>query len=693
MSKPLTLDVLYDPTVRINFDGNLPADYAWLDDGEHYVQRKTDAKGETAEWLKVHALTGEARTLVDSTKLQNQTRCTFNSDASALLFTHENGLFYRALTGTLSDETILLARGVDATVGAEFSPNGKMVSFIRDNDVWVVDIDSHREREMTAGGEERLLNGRLDWVYQEEIYGRGNFKGYWWSPDSESIVYLSLDESEVKQYMVVDHIPLHPEVEVINYPKPGQPNPRASLGVVRVHHGGETRWLDLARYESQDFLIVRVGWTPDSRHVVYQIQDREQRWLDLNFDSQTIIQERSNAWVGVTDQPHWLNDGSFLWLSERTGWKHLYHYASDGKLISAITSGKWEVRSLLGVDQEKGVAYFTGTEHSPIANHTYRIDLDGTGLKRLTTVEGTHRSIFNKKCSSFIDYWSDIQTPTQIRLHDANGVTLRTIDANPVVALNDFSVATPELIQVKTRDGFEMEALMIKPPSFDPSRKYPVLVYTYGGPHAQQVQNAWGGVNYLWHQMMAGMGYVIWICDNRTASGKGIESTWLMYRNPGELELRDIEDGLEWLTGQSYIDRDRIGIWGWSYGGFMASYALTHSKRFKMGIAGAPVTDWRNYDTVYTERIMGTPANNPEGYDRSSPIKAAPNLHGELLLIHGATDDNVHLQNTIQFLYELQKTGKKVELMIYPESRHHVTNPLLLKHLRTLMTDFILKNL
>ena len=693
MNKSLTLDILYDPTTKLDFDGSAPADLTWFDDGRHYLCRKSGPKDETAEWLRVDALTGAVNVLAGSSSLHAQTKCTVNSHGTALLFTHEDDLYYYAVTGPAAGDASLLARGIDAAVGAEFSPNGKMVSFIRDNDLWVVEIDSRREREMTAGGNERMLNGRLDWVYQEEIYGRGNFKGYWWSPDSESIVYLSLDESEVRQYTVVDHIPLHPELEVTNYPKAGQPNPKAALGVVRVHHGDETRWLDLTKYESKDFLIVRVGWTPDSRHVVYQVQDREQQWLDLNIDSKTVIEERSDAWVGVTGEPHWLKDGSFLWLSERTGWKHLYHCAGDGKLIGAMTSGKWEVRSLVGVDEGNRAVYFTGTEHGPIANHTYRVGLNGSGLKRLTAAEGTHRSIFNKSCSHFIDYWSDINTPTQIRLHDAEGAEVRTIDANPVSVLKEFNLRAPELLQVRTQDGFEMEALMIKPPSFDPSVRYPVLAYTYGGPHAQQVLNAWGGVNYLWHQMLAGLGYIVWICDNRTSSGKGIESARLMHRNAGELELRDIEDGLGWLCSQPYVDRGRIGIWGWSYGGFMTSYALTHSKRFKMGIAGAAVTDWRNYDTVYTERIMGTPHNNAKGYDRSSPVKAAANLHGELLLIHGATDDNVHLQNTIQFLYELQKAGKQVELMIYPESRHHVTNPLLLKHLRALMTDFIVKNL
>jgi dipeptidyl-peptidase-4 len=423
------------------------------------------------------------------------------------------------------------------------------------------------------------------------------------------------------------------------------------------------------------------------------VQDREQRWLHLIIGSNTIIEERSEKWVGVSGEPHWLKDGSFLWLSERTGFKHIHHYASDGRLIGPVTSGRWEVRALHGVDETKGVVYFSGTEHDAIATHTYRVQLDGSGLARLTSKEGNHKSVFNPGLSYFLDYWSDIHTPTQLRLHDSAGAEVRVVDGNPAEALKQYQLGKAELLQVKARDGYPMDAFLIRPPDFDPGKKYPMLVHVYGGPHTPLVQNAWGGLTYLWHQMLAQNGYIVWVCDNRTAGGKGVESAWPMYRNAGELELRDIEDGLDWLINQNFVDPNRIGIWGWSYGGFMVSYALTHSKRFRMGIAGAPVTDWHNYDTVYTERFMAMPRNNPEGYAKSSVLKSAANLHGRLLLIHGATDDNVLMQNTIQFLYELQTAGVQVELMIYPKSRHHVSEPLLLKHLRTLMTEFIVRNL
>jgi dipeptidyl-peptidase-4 len=362
-------------------------------------------------------------------------------------------------------------------------------------------------------------------------------------------------------------------------------------------------------------------------------------------------------------------------------------------LIRQVTDGKWEIRSVEGVDETKGVIYFTGTEASHIAPNAYRIRLDGTGQTRITQGEGSHRVDFNPTFTHFVHYWSDINTPQQVRLFDANGKLVRVLAENKVAALAQYKLGKVELMQVKTRDGFTMEAMMIRPPDFDPSKKYPVMSFTYSGPQAPSVRNAWGGGAQMWHQLLAQKGYIIWVCDNRTASNKGVESAWGVYRNFGELELRDLEDGVSWLKSQPYVDGSRIGIWGWSYGGFMTSYALTHSQSFKLGIAGGSVTDWRDYDSIYTERYMGTPQNNPEGYRKASPLHNAKDLHGKILLIHGTMDDNVHVQNTIQFAYELQKANKPFQLMLYPKSRHGVTDPLLLKHMRQMMTDFIVQNL
>jgi len=445
---------------------------------------------------------------------------------------------------------------------------------------------------------------------------------------------------------------------------------------------------------------VRVSWTPNSRAVVYQVQNREQTWLDLNsFEparkaSRTVLRETSKAWVDVIGVPIWLQDGSFLWQSARNGYGHIYHHAADGKLVKAVTSGDWTVSNVYGADIANSWVYFSAHRENGIDQHLYRIKLDGTQLTRLTEKNGSHSANFNKKFTLFADTWSDVQTPHQTALYRTEQMQLVRPLAEPRESvLKDYQLSKVEFTQVKAPDGSLLEASMMKPPDFDPGRKYPVLVYTYAGPQAPTVRNSWGGRTYLWHQFLAQQGYIIWEIDPRSSSPKSPALSWPIHRNLGELELRDIEASLEWLKQQTYVDGSRIGIWGWSYGGFMAAYALTHSTSFKVGIAGAPVTDWRLYDSIYTERYMGLPAKNREGYEKSSVLKAAKNIHGRLLLLHGLIDDNVHLQNSIMLMYELQQAGKDFDVMFYPNSRHGVTMPTLVYHLRRLMTNFILKNL
>jgi dipeptidyl-peptidase 4 len=711
-NKLLTIDDIFDPIKKVNFNGTTP-NIRWLKDGTHYLLTNEPTKKDVPRLQKVNAVTGEAAPFLDSAKmtaafaalagvserdakqLASRDKFDFNDNETALLLNWSNDLFYYDLA---SNKALRVTNNPEEEVGETISPNGRMIAFVRSNNIYIFDIGERRERRLTTDGGPKTLNGRLDWVYQEELYGRGNFEAYWWSPDSTMLAYLRFDETPVPEFTVVDHIPYHQELEVTPYPKAGDPNPLVKLGVVNAV-GGATRWIDTYAYQPSDLLVVRVAWTPDSKRVAYQAQNREQTFLDLNFadagdgKSSRVLRESSKTWVAVLDNPHWLKDGSFLWESERTGFQHLYYYSADGKLVRQVTDGKWEIRSFQGVDEDKGVAFFSSTEHSNIAPSLYRVRLDGSGLTRLTNHEGTHSVSMSPRYNFVVDRWSDINTPTKTRLLDTDGKLVRVIENNKVDALGQYKLGKAELMQVKSRDGFVMEAMMIKPPDFDPSKKYPVFEFTYSGPNAPQVRNAWGAQSYMWHQMLAQKGYIIWILDNRTASSKGVESSWPVYKNFGELELRDIEDGISWLKTQPYVDSSRIGIWGWSYGGFMTSYALTHSKSFKMGIAGGSVTDWRDYDSIYTERYMATPQNNPEGYKKSSPRWAAKDLSGKLLLIHGLTDDNVHVQNTLQFAYELQKAGKQFELMLYPKSRHGVTDPLLLKHMRAMMTEFVEKNL
>jgi dipeptidyl-peptidase-4 len=729
--KLLTIDDIFslDAKVRVNFSGT-PTRLQWSSDGRSFRQVQNGSL------VRVNAVTGDVTPYIDTTRLKsaleragvsnadanrmaNSFGLQFNKNETAILLTHADDLWHydvpagvlRRLTNTKEEE-----------LEPDFSPDGRWVSFVRGNNLFVIEIARSREKQLTRDGGEKIYNGYLDWVYEEELYGRGQKRGYWWSPDSRYIAFLRLDETPVPKFVIANDTITDQLVENTDYPQAGDPNPLVKLGIADVTKssfipnagripgargrlpasvlrlGDAVKFANLTKYKPEDFLIGRVAWAPDSRNVIFQAQNREQTFLDLNSADLTGrvtlgFRETSPAWVSINDNPTFLSNGTALWQSERSGWNHLYLYENSGKLIRQITDGKWEVRTVYGVDETTGWVYFSGTKDSHIAENIYRARIaDGT-VQRLTQGDGHHSATFNSTFTHFVASSSDINTPSQQRLIAADGTVVRVINENRVPALAEYKLGTPEFLKVKTRDGFEMEAMMIKPPDFDPGKKYPVLQYTYAGPHAPSVRNGWGGSRGMWHHMLAQKGYIIWICDNRTASGKGQESTWPVYKRMGVPELQDIEDGVSYLKSLPYVDDDRIGIWGWSYGGFMTSYAMTHSKSFKAGIAGGIVSDWRLYDSIYTERYMMTPQNNKAGYDETSVLKAAGNLHGRILLIHGMMDDNVHMQNATQLAYEFQKAGKQFDIMLYPTQRHGIANPAQVKHWYQMMTDWILRNL
>lgn len=729
--KMLTIDDIFspDPRVKVKFNGN-PTPVQWTTDGRALKQVRD------GQLVKVDAVTGQVSAFFDNRRfanammsagiraedaerISNLQTLQFSPGETAILVNQQNDLWvFDIASGMLKR----LTNNKDEEKEPDFSPDGKSVSFVRGNNLFVVDAVKGGEKQLTRDGNEKIYNGYLDWIYEEELYGRGQNRGYWWSPDSKYIAFLRLDEASVPKFVLPDDNVTDQRIENTDYPQAGDPNPLVQLGIAEVsktsrvpnvgnipriggripgnilRFGDLVKFVDLKRYRPDELLIGRVAWTPDSSTVIYQALDREQTYLHVNAASLNgvtahLFAEHTPAWVDVYGNPGFLKNGTAVWQSARTGWKHLYLYDSTGKMLRQLTSGKWEVRTFYGVDEARSWAYFSSTMDSPIGENIYRVKLDGSAIERITQGVGWHTASFNSTFTHFVDMWSDINTPPQYRLFRADGAFVRFINENKVPVLNDYKLGQTEFLKVKTRDGFEMEAMMVKPPDFDPNRRYPVLSYTYAGVHSPSVANRWNGTRNMWHQMMAQKGYIIWILDNRTASGKGAESAWPAYKNLGYLELRDLEDGVSYLKSLSYVDGNRIGIWGWSNGGFMTTYAMTHSRSFKIGIAGGTVSDWRLYDSIFTERVMMTPKNNPEGYDKSSVLKAAGNLSGRLLLIHGVMDNNVHMQNTTRLAYELQKANKQFDLMIYPTQRHGITEPAQIRHWYQMMTDFVLKNL
>jgi dipeptidyl-peptidase-4 len=703
--KALTLESIYDPVEKVYFSGAVQSDFEWLDDSTFLWPRK-DATGEFEEWRLYDVTTGKERALFGRAKLQQALTGAGLSSKAAIDAADSDELKFDAKKTSIvldvSDDLYLysIAKGTAVRLTsapgkeeeATFSPDGQKVAFLRDNDLYVVDL-AGRERRLTTDGSTQILNGKLDYVYQEEVYGRGIWKGFWWSSDSLRIAFLQLDERPVPEFTIVDHIPYSLDLNIYDYPRAGDPNPHAKLFTVPASGGARVE-IDTAR-TGGEILIVNVAW--NGAALTYQLQNREQSWLDLvsasplDGTAKTLIHETTKAWVDPLGPPVWLPDGSFLWQSERNGYRHVYLYGADGALVRQVTSGEWEVRDVHGTDGQ--YVYFSATERSPIGLDVYRVKLDGSGLTRLSAAAGKHAAVFNPSFSHYVDRWSDISTPDQVRVHRNDGTAVRTVEENRVDALAQYDLPGPELLQVKARDGFVMEAMLIRPPNFDPAKKYPVYQYVYAGPGAQQVRNEWRGQFMLFNQLIAQEGAIVWICDNRSAGGKGAVSRWPVYKNFGELELRDLEDSVTWLKSQPYVDGSRILINGWSYGGFMVLYAMTHSKTFAAGIAGGPVADWRDYDSIYTERYMLMPQNNPEGYRKSSPRFEAANLHGNLLLLHGTTDDNVHVQNTVQIAYELQQLGKQFEMMLFPRTRHSVTQKNTLAFMQRTMLQFVRRQL
>lgn len=577
-----------------------------------------------------------------------------------------------------------------------FSPGGDRVAFVKKNNIYTIDIASGKLQQLTNDGSDKILNGKLDWVYAEEL-GRDEPRAYEWSPDGKRIFYLRLDESKVQQYPIVDYSTIPVTTTWQQYPKAGSPNPVPSVHIVAV--GENNNWTS-SLGPDVEYIGPRFSWTTDSKSVSYLTLNRPQTeviahlWNPEQEDRKLLI-EKDPYWIDSVDPPRFLkNRKQFLWFSQRDGWLHLYLYGNDGTLIKQLTQGDWMIEQLAEdqtfTDEQHDWVYFASTKQDPRERHIYRIHFDGTGLQQLTKQSGTHKPMLSPDGNFLIDNFSSVEQPRQVHLLQPDGSEITTID-QPKNQLAEYNLSKPEWIELKAADGAKLYSVLWKPPDFDPSRKYPVIIYVYGGPWGQEVTNEWGGL--LTH-LFTQNGFLVWTLDNRGTPGRGHAfQTSAIYKRSGEVELQDQLTGVDYLKSLSYVDPARIGIRGWSYGGYFTLYAVTHSDTFKCAAAGAPVTDWKFYDTIYTERYMKTPEENPEGYKKSSDLESAANLQTTLLIIHGTSDDNVHPQNTINFINALIKARKPYQLYLQPGQKHGFRADEALVYLNQRLLDFFKTNL
>ncbi|MDX1462066.1 MAG: S9 family peptidase [Marinirhabdus sp.] len=579
-----------------------------------------------------------------------------------------------------------------------FNPQGSKIAYGYDNNLYIKNLETGAESQITTDGKKNsVINGITDWVYEEEF---AFVRAFDWNKEGDKLAYIKFDETDVPRFsMDVFGEELYPSQQVFKYPKAGDPNAKVSLHLYDLS-SNKTSKVNLSNYDS--YYIPRIKWTNNPDVLSVQLTNRKQNVVDLVFvdakknTTTLILKERDDAYVDITDNLTFLNNNSFIWTSEKDGWNHIYHYDKSGELISQVTEGDWEVTNYYGFDQKTGRIYYQSTENGSVNRDVYSVLKNGKNKVRLTQQTGTNSASFSEDFTYFINTFHDTETPYVFTLHNAiDGKLIREIKNNNALKsqLADYQISPKEFSTIEV-NGESLNMYMIKPADFDPTKEYPLFMYQYSGPGSQNVSNSWNGANDYWHQMLAQQGYIIACVDGRGTGLKGRDFKKMTQKELGKYEVEDQIAAAQQLGEKPYIDANRIGIWGWSYGGFMSSNCLFQgADTFSMAIAVAPVTSWRFYDTIYTERYMTTPQENPTGYDNNSPINHVEKLEGKFLLVHGSADDNVHVQNTMRLIEALVQANKQFDWRIYPDKNHGIYGGNTRLHLYTLMTDFIKNNL
>ena len=698
--KDIAIEEIWDSTFRterMNSFNSMNGDFYTLQNFNRQTKSTTVDKYSYATLEKVE-------TIVDSKDLDdlkyfesysfnnNETKLILGVDTEPIYRRSSLGIFYAY---DIASKTLKLI-DEDKIQEPTFSPDSKKVAYAKNNNIFIKNLENNTITQVTFDGKKNfIINGIADWVYEEEF---GFVKAFKWSANSKNIAFLRFDETEVPTFsMDITGKELYPTQQVFKYPKAGEKNAIVTLHIYTIE-ATTTSKVDLGEYE----YLPRFKWTSDTNILCATTLNRRQNNLNLffinasNSSVNVVLNEKSDTYVNIHNHLTFLKDNSFIWTSEKDGFNHIYHYAKNGKLINQVTSGNWEITKFYNINEKTNTVYYQSVEDGSINRTIYAVNLNGKNKKRLTNASGTNNASFSKNSAYFINTFSDATTPTIYTLHNGKGEKLKEILNNKKLSekLKEYNLAKKEFFTLTTKNG-DFNAWMLKPTNFDSNKEYPLFMTQYSGPGSQSVSNSWNSANDYWFQHLTDQGYIVVCVDGRGTGLKGVEFKKVTYKELGKYEVQDQIEAAKELGKRAYINANEIGIWGWSYGGFMSSNCLLKGNDvFKMAIAVAPVTSWRFYDTVYTERYMQTPQENPSGYDENSPLNFANLLEGKYLLVHGSGDDNVHVQNTMRLSNALIEANKPFDHAIYPDRTHGIyrgKNTRL--HLYNKMTRFIKENL
>ncbi len=657
------------------------------------------ATGETTEFISGDnfVYNGKILRVYDFTYQEDSKKILLKTDQLKIWRHSTSAVYY--LYNMIDNSVMPVADG-DRLRNVKFSPDGRSIAYVNnDNNLYVFVIDKNKEIRLTKDGAFNIINGHFGWVYEEEF---SSYDAYRWSPDSKFIAFVREDQTYVKQFPLMNQLLTYPEIQWIHYPKVGEKNPVLSIGIANVNTR-RTKWLDLST--SEEMYYPRIKWltnqqtTSGNQELVVTKINRHQNRLELlRYDvkkgkGKVFWKDESEAWVNLTDDLFFLKDGSFITLSERSGYQHIYHYDKNGMLINAVTNGDWEVSGITAFDEKNEILYLNGKKDSVIESNLYSVKLDGSDFKLLSDNLGSHRARFSPSNSYYIDSYSTANSPIAITLHNSDGSKVRDLAITNTEQFEEYGFQETKFIQIPTSDDSTLlNAKITLPRDFDPNNKYPVIVYGYSGPGSQTVLNRQG--RGLWDRYMNQEGYITFSIDPRGTGGRGTEFKYLSYKDIGKWVVTDQLEGAKYLNSLPYVDGDRIGIWGWSGGGYMTAMCMTKgAPHFKVGVAVAPVTDFRLYDTIWTERYMGLLPENEAGYDNASVLRYVDKLQGKLLLVHGTGDDNVHPQNSIQLMDEFVKFNKQADIITYANRNHRIRGGNTTFHLWTKITNYFMENL